>query len=78
MKMIRTAEITFSSILLFFVAVRQHWLTLPSDPGWDIGPIPPAAAQRLKQRRGVGIAVGKGLLYVDHCLLIGLFSVKLR
>ena len=38
--------------------------------------MPPAAAQRLKQRGRVGIASGLGLDQIDARLLVGLFGVQ--
>src|SRR5215471_1549454 len=39
-------------------------------------PMPPAPAQRLKQRRRVGVAAGLSLHQVDACLLIGLLGAE--
>ena len=51
---------------------------LLADLGGYVGPVPPAAAQRLKQSGCVGVTVGKGLYEIDHRLLIGLFDSKQR
>jgi hypothetical protein len=44
----------------------------------DIRAIPPTAAERLEQRRCIGIAVGPRLHQIDDCLLIGLLSIEQR
>ncbi len=42
----------------------------------EILPVPPAAAQSLKQSRGVGVAAGLGLHEGDARLLVGLFGAQ--
>src|SRR6516225_6110019 len=46
--------------------------------GGEILPVPPAAAQRLKQRRRIGVAAGLSLHQADACLLIGLLGAEQR
>src|SRR5580658_274511 len=41
-------------------------------------PVPPAAAEGLKQRRRVGVAAGLCLHQADACLLVGLLGVEQR
>src|SRR5215469_11641822 len=41
-------------------------------------PVPPAAAERMKQCRGVGIAAGLGLYQVDPGLLVSLLRAQQR
>jgi hypothetical protein len=62
----------------YLIQTNDNTDLLLSPPGVDIGSVPPAAAQRLKQRGGVSVAVGKCLYQIDHRLLIRLFSIKQR
>ena len=50
------------------VRLRQGCFALSATSG-DIGAMPPAAAERLEQRRRVGVAVGLGLHEADARLL---------
>ena len=58
-------------VALFLLSI---WSGLFDSIFGQIRPVPPAAAQRLKQRGGVGIAIRLRLHQVEQGLLVGLLS----
>src|ERR1700678_1381521 len=71
---------SYDVLLLLTVRVGCHFLWHRSPLAGllfrQIGAVPPAAAQSLKERGGVGIAIGLGLNEVDYGLVVGLFRAQ--